>query len=98
MEEQSEYSGKGEVAYTAPALSVDDALQILQMSVVNAIKAGVHAGVVPYYGGGKRSVMIVLDNVELKDNNLVAINGNGGIDVPVEVKDAIDTPPVRRKP
>jgi len=40
----------------------------------------------------------VLDNVEPKDNNLAAINGNGGIHVQVEVKDAIDTPPVRRKP
>ena len=93
MEERSEYSVKRE-----PALSVEDALQILQMSVVNAIKARVHAGVVPYYGGGKRSAMIVLDGVELKDNNLVAINGNDGIDVPVEIKDVIDTPPIRRKP
>ena len=97
MEERSGYSVKRGRTHTAPALSVDDALQILQMSVFNAIKAGVRAKVTPFYHGGERSVIIVLDGVELKDNNLVAINGNSG-DVPVEVMDAIDTPPVKRKP
>jgi hypothetical protein len=96
MEERSEYSVKRGRTHIAPALSVDDALQILQMSIVNAKKAGVRVSVTPYYHSGSRSVMIMLDDVELKDNNLVAINDNGGIDVPVEIQDAIDTPPVKR--
>jgi len=58
------------------ALSVNDVLEILQMAVVNAIKAGVEIKVTPLYGATKRSVILVLENVELVDNNLVAINGN----------------------
>ena len=79
MEERSEYSVKRGGTRITPALSVEDALQILQMSVVNAIKAGVDIKVTPLYGASKRSVILVLESVELVDNNLVAvaINGNG---------------------
>jgi hypothetical protein len=96
MEERSEYSVKRGRTHIAPALSVDDALQILQISVVNAIKAGVDIKVSPLYRANKSSVILVLENVALVENNLVAINGNSGPDVPAEVQDALDTPPTRR--
>jgi len=96
MEERSSYSVKRGRTRIEPALSVGDALEILQMSVVNAMKAGVDVKVTPMYGANKRSVILVLENVALVDNNLVAINGNAGIDVPAEVQDVLDTPPTRR--
>ena len=77
MEERSEYSVKKNGTRITPALSVTDALEILQMSVVNATKAGVEIKVTPLYGASKQSVVLVLENVELIDNNLVAVASNG---------------------
>ena len=86
MEERSDYSVKSVKKSTKRVLSGDDVLEILQAAVLMARKHGIEIKVSPLFYSGRKSVVLVLEDVKLDGGKLVmgdAINGN----VPVEIAD-----------
>lgn len=76
--EHSAASGKKRTRETAP-LTPNQALEILQQSIVECQKAGIEVRIMPkLYGDAHEFTGILLANVLYQDGNLVAINGNEG--------------------
>jgi hypothetical protein len=55
------------------SLTADQALEILQQSVINCQHAGIDAKVTTFYQHGVKSVIVVLANTELIDGNIVRV-------------------------
>ena len=53
-------------------LTIDQALQILQQSIINCQGAGVRCQVTPIYDRGEQMIAVVLHGVKLDSGNLIA--------------------------
>jgi hypothetical protein len=75
MVENSETSVKSEKLSTkkTSSLTPDQALQILQQSVINCQHAGVNVKFTPLYHQGQQSVIMVLTGCNLIDGNIVLV-------------------------
>lgn len=51
-------------------LTQEQHLQILQEAIRRCQEAKIDIRVSPFYAGGKRSIVLIIDNVVLEDNNL----------------------------
>lgn len=61
------------------SLTLEQNIEILQEAIRRCQAAGIDIKVSPFYGGGRRSTVLIIDNVILDGNNLkiVEIASNG---------------------
>jgi hypothetical protein len=63
------------------SLTPEQNLQILQEAIRRCQLAGIDIRVSPFYGGGRKSTVLIIDNVILEDNSLkiIEIASNGTV-------------------
>ena len=80
MAENSENSASSEKVRTRKTanLTADQALEILQASLIQCQRSGLHVQLAPLYLDGERRVAVVIADCELRDGHLMMANAGNG--------------------
>ena len=81
MAENSENSASSEKVRTrkTASLTADQSLEILQASLIQCQRSGLHVQLAPvYYPDGERRVAVIIADCELRDGHLMMANAGNG--------------------